>query len=63
LREVFAVSAPLLAGAEEVGGRLAVLPVLFHLMWRHELVADLRQLRLGPATMVRTAAAAAGGPW
>jgi hypothetical protein len=62
LREVFAVSAPLLAGAEEVGDRLAVLPVLFHLMWRHELVADLRQLRLGPATMVHTAVAAAGGP-
>ncbi len=34
LREVFAASAPLLAGAEEVGDRLAVLPALFHLMWR-----------------------------
>jgi hypothetical protein len=60
LREVFAVGAPLLAGAEEVGDRLAVLPTLFHLMWRQELVAELAQARLGPVTMVRTADAAGG---
>lgn len=60
LRDVFAASAPLLAGAEEVGDRLAVLPALFHLMWRQELVADLTQTRLGPATLVRTAGAAGG---
>ena len=28
-------------GAEAVGDPIAVLPVLFHLLWRHELVADL----------------------
>jgi hypothetical protein len=55
LREVFAAGAPLLAGAEEVGDRLAVLPALFHLMWCQELVADLARARLGPVTMVRTA--------
>jgi hypothetical protein len=55
LREVFAVGAPLLAGAEEAGDRLAVLPTLFHLMWRHELVAELAQARLGPVTVVRVA--------
>lgn len=60
LREVFAVGAPLLAGAVEVGDRLVVLPTLFHLMWRQELVAELGQARLGPATMVRTADAVGG---
>lgn len=60
LRATFAGSAPLLAGAEEVGDRLAVLPVLFHLMWCQELVADLAQARLGPATVVRTADAVGG---
>lgn len=60
LREVFAAPAALLAGAEEVGDRLAVLPALFHLMWRQELVADLTQTRLGPASLVCTAGAAVG---
>jgi hypothetical protein len=53
LRETFATPTPLLAGAEEVGDRLAVLPALFHLMWRQELVADLAGVRLGPATLVQ----------
>ncbi|MEU8250637.1 TnsA-like heteromeric transposase endonuclease subunit [Nonomuraea sp. NPDC048916] len=60
LREVFAASAPLMAGAEEVGDRLAVLPALFHLMWRQELLADLARARLGLATSVRTADAKGG---
>lgn len=55
LREVFASPGPLLDGAEEVGDRLAVLPALFHLMWRGDLAADLERVRLGPATLVRTA--------
>jgi hypothetical protein len=50
-----------MAGAEEVGDRLAVLPVLFHLMWRQELVADLNLGRLSPATLVQTAGPVAGG--
>jgi hypothetical protein len=51
---------PLLAGVEEVGDQLAVLPALFHLMWRQELVTDLAGTRLGPGTLVRTAGAAGG---
>jgi hypothetical protein len=41
LAEAFAEPAPLMAGAASVGDPLAVLPALFHLMWRHVLVADL----------------------
>jgi hypothetical protein len=61
LKQVLATPAPLLAGAEEVGDRLAVLPALFHLMWRQELTADLAGARLGPGTVVRTAGSAGGG--
>lgn len=32
---------PLMVGAREVGDRLAVLPVLFHLMWTQQLTVDL----------------------
>jgi hypothetical protein len=63
LREVFAGSTPLRAGAAEVGDPLATLPALFHLMWRQDLVADLAQTRLGPATLVRAAALGRGGHW
>ena len=38
-------------GAAAVGDRVAVLPVLFHLLWRHDLAADLTA-RLGPSTLV-----------
>ena len=55
LRETFATPTPLLAGAEEVGDRLAVLPPLFHLMWRQELVADLAGVRLSPTTLLQAA--------
>ncbi len=41
LREVFAAATPLLAGAEAVGDPIAVLPVLFHLLWHQELSADV----------------------
>jgi hypothetical protein len=41
LRAVFTEAGPLLDGAEAVGDPLAVLPVLFHLLWRHVLVTDL----------------------
>ena len=43
----------LFEGAEAAGDRLRVLPVLFHLMWRRELVADLTAGPLGPSTVVR----------
>jgi hypothetical protein len=58
LRRVFAIPAPLLAGAEQAGDCLAVLPVLFHLIWRRELVADLACGPLGPLTMVSSVSGA-----
>ncbi|MGF1431901.1 TnsA-like heteromeric transposase endonuclease subunit [Kitasatospora sp. LaBMicrA B282] len=54
LREVFATPTGLLRGADAAGERLATLPVLFHLLWRRELVADeLGAELLGPRTPVR----------
>jgi hypothetical protein len=47
----FEVPTVLWDGAAAVGDRLAVLPVLFHLLWRHDLTADLTT-RLGPSTLV-----------
>ncbi len=41
LREVFAEPLPLVDGAVMVGDPIAVLPVLFHLLWLHELVVDV----------------------
>jgi hypothetical protein len=58
LRQAFAVPAPLLAGAAGAGDSLAVLPVLFHLIWRRELAVDLASGPLGPSSTVRVAAGA-----
>ncbi|ALL85965.1 TnsA endonuclease (plasmid) [Pseudonocardia sp. EC080619-01] len=52
LREVFAASAPLLAGAAKAGDRIATLPVLFGMLWRGELTAQVQTTRLGPTTIV-----------
>jgi hypothetical protein len=52
LREVFADPLPLFAGAERAGDRLAVLPVLYHLMWQHVLGADLTSAPLGADSVV-----------
>ncbi|GAA2681470.1 MULTISPECIES: TnsA-like heteromeric transposase endonuclease subunit [Actinosynnema] len=41
LRTAFAAPTGLLHGAEQVGDPIAVLPVLFHLLWRRELHTDL----------------------
>jgi hypothetical protein len=41
LREVFTGRTGLLAGAAAAGDPIASLPVLFHLLWRGELVTDL----------------------
>ena len=41
LLEAFGPGLPLMEGAEAAGDPLATLPVLFHLMWRRELAADL----------------------
>ena len=58
LRRAFARPAPLLPGAAEAGDSLAVLPVLFHLLWRQELTADLGSGPLGPSTSVQVMAGA-----
>jgi hypothetical protein len=58
LRRVFAVPVPLPTGAAEAGDTLAVLPVLFHLMWRRELAADLGSGPLGPSSLAWLAAGA-----
>ena len=60
LLEVFAQPRPLFAGAAEVGDRLAVLPVLYHLMWRQVLAADLTAEPLGPSCLVGLGG---GGQW
>ena len=49
---VFATPTPLFVGVEEVGPPIAVLPVAYHLLWRHVLVADLRSALLGRTTIV-----------
>jgi hypothetical protein len=51
LRQAFAAPAPLLAGAARAGDSLAVLPVLFHLVWRQVLAADLGSGPLGLASL------------
>lgn len=55
LAAAFAEPGALLAGAERVGDRLAVLPVLYHLLWRRSLEVDLESGMLGPRSMVRRA--------
>jgi len=52
LVEVFAGPMPLLAGALEVGDRIAVLPSLFHLLWSGVLTTDLAASPLDGSTVV-----------
>jgi hypothetical protein len=52
LGEVFAQPGPLLAGAAVAGDPVAVLPVLFGMLWRGELAADLEHDLVGAATLV-----------
>ena len=56
LREVFTGGQELLAGAEMAGDLIGVLPVLFHLMWRGDLLADV-SVPVHDATLVSTRAA------
>ncbi|GGP84494.1 hypothetical protein GCM10010185_67950 [Saccharothrix coeruleofusca] len=55
LRAAFAAPTGLLDGAEQVGDPIAVLPVLFHLLWRRELHTDLDR-PLHPDGLVMTEA-------
>jgi hypothetical protein len=59
LREAFEQPRELVDGAELAGDPLATLPVLFHLMWRHELAADL-SLVLSHRSVVLAAAEEGG---
>jgi len=52
LVEVFAEPTALFWGAERVGDRLAVLPVLYHLLWRQVLTVDLGAALLGSSSLV-----------
>ncbi|MFE1324334.1 TnsA-like heteromeric transposase endonuclease subunit [Streptomyces sp. NPDC058741] len=58
LLAVFSEPLGLLAGARAVGDPLAVLPVLYHLLWHHELTTELRTERLSAASLVRLVPAA-----
>lgn len=53
LEQVFAEPRPLRAGAADVGDPLAVLPVLFAMLWRGGLSADLDTRVLDSASTVR----------
>ncbi|MFE6749980.1 TnsA-like heteromeric transposase endonuclease subunit [Kitasatospora purpeofusca] len=57
LRAVFARSKGLLAGVRMVGDPIAVLPVLFHLLWCRELAVDLKGEVLSAAASVCVAPA------
>ena len=61
LGEVFAQPVPLLAGAAAAGDPVAVLPVLYGMLWRGELAADLERDLLGPATLVHARVIGASG--
>ncbi|GAA1030674.1 MULTISPECIES: TnsA-like heteromeric transposase endonuclease subunit [Amycolatopsis] len=49
LLAIFSEPTPLFVGAETVGDRIAVLPVLFHLLWQQRLVTDLTRAPLSAA--------------
>ncbi|WKK24114.1 TnsA-like heteromeric transposase endonuclease subunit [Streptomyces olivoreticuli] len=61
LVEVFADCGDLLAGARRVGDRIAVLPALFHLLWRRVLAVDLEAGLLSAHSRVRLGMAGEGG--
>jgi hypothetical protein len=60
LQQVFAQPRALLDGAVAVGDPIAVLPVLFHLLWCGRLVTELAAAPLGPASPIRAAGRAGG---
>jgi hypothetical protein len=52
LRQVLAQPRSLMDGVLAVGDPIAVLPVLFHLLWHRWLVGDLTASPLGPASLL-----------
>ena len=61
LGEVFARGGPLLGGVAAAGDPVAVLPVLFGMLWRGALTAELERDLLGPAMLVYARGGCAGG--
>ncbi|MEN8649419.1 TnsA-like heteromeric transposase endonuclease subunit [Streptomyces sp. 21So2-11] len=61
LMEVFGEGASLLSGARRVGDQIAVLPVLFHLLWQRVLAVDLRAGPLSASTRVGLGEVREGG--
>ncbi|HET6285835.1 MAG TPA: TnsA-like heteromeric transposase endonuclease subunit [Amycolatopsis sp.] len=55
LRALFSRPQALMSGARVLGSPIAVLPVLFHLLWTQQLRTDLT-IPLGPDSMVATVA-------
>jgi hypothetical protein len=60
LAEVFAEPGPLRAGAARAGDAVAVLPVLFAMLWRGTLAGDLDSRVLDSATVVWATRGCAG---
>ncbi len=56
LRRVFVTPTPLMAGTAAAGDPIAVLPVLFHLLWRGVLAVDV-SVPLHQDTVARCGAA------
>lgn len=52
LLRIFAVPTELMEGARRVGDPIAVLPTLYHLLWRQALRADLTASPLSPAALI-----------
>ncbi len=52
LIQVFTEPKPLMRGTHLAGDPIAVLPVLYHLLWKHMLVTEMEQSLLGPGSMV-----------
>lgn len=55
LLDVFALPRPLMAGVSQVGDPMRLLPSLFHLLWSHQLVTDLRSSLLSPGSVLQRA--------
>jgi hypothetical protein len=54
----FGEARPLFDGAAEVGDTLTVLPVIYHLLWRQRLTAELHGAPLGSGTLAQVTRAA-----
>ena len=52
LTRVFAQPKPVIGGAREAGDPVAVLPVLYHLLWKQVLAVDLEVQLFGPGSVV-----------